>query len=86
MAGRFGVGEMDRVRAFAKQLDELNPDVVVCETAPTLKVLAQQTASLPIVIVSVADPVNDGYVADLAVCTENLGSGVVMVKSAQDSA
>jgi putative ABC transport system substrate-binding protein len=63
---RFGVGEMDLVRASAKQLVELNPDVIVCETSPTLKVLAQQTASLPIVFVSVADPVNNGYVADLA--------------------
>ena len=54
---RFGVGEMDRVQASAKQLVELNPDVIVCETTPTLKVLAQQTASLPIVFVSVADPV-----------------------------
>jgi putative tryptophan/tyrosine transport system substrate-binding protein len=63
---RFGVGEMDRVRESAKQLVELNPDVIVCETTPTLKVLAQQTATLPIVFVSVADPVNNGYVADLA--------------------
>jgi ABC transporter substrate binding protein len=63
---RFGVGEMDRVRASAKQLVESNPDVIVCETTPTLKVLAQQTDSLPIVFVSVADPVKNGYVADLA--------------------
>ena len=63
---RFGVGEMDRVREFAKQLIDLNPDVIVCETTPTLKVLAQQTATLPIVFVSVADPLNNGYVADLA--------------------
>jgi putative ABC transport system substrate-binding protein len=63
---RFGVGEMDRVREFAKQLIDLNPDVIVCETTPTLKVLAQQTATLPIVFVSVADPLNNGYVAELA--------------------
>jgi putative ABC transport system substrate-binding protein len=66
IAFRFGVGEMDRVRESAKQLIELNPDVIVCETTPTLKVLAQQTATLPIVFVSVADPVSNGYVADLA--------------------
>jgi putative ABC transport system substrate-binding protein len=66
IAFRFGVGEMDRVRASAKELIELNPDVIVCETTPTLKVLAQLTATLPIVFVSVADPVNNGYVADLA--------------------
>jgi putative ABC transport system substrate-binding protein len=63
---RFGVGEMDRVREFAKQLIDLNPEVIVCETTPTLKVLAQQAATLPIVFVSVADPLNNGYVAELA--------------------
>jgi putative ABC transport system substrate-binding protein len=62
----FGVGEMDRVRESAKELIDLNPDVIVCETTPTLKVLAQQTATLPIVFISVADPFNEGYVADLA--------------------
>jgi putative ABC transport system substrate-binding protein len=63
---RFGVGEMEWVRESAKQLLDLNPDVIVCETTPTLKVLAQQTTTVPIVFVSVADPVNNGYVADLA--------------------
>jgi putative ABC transport system substrate-binding protein len=63
---RFGVGEMDRVRASAKELIDLNPDVIVCETTPTLKVLAQQTATIPIIFISVADPVNNGFVADLA--------------------
>jgi putative ABC transport system substrate-binding protein len=62
----FGVGQMDRVRESAKQLIDLNPDVIVCETTPTLKVLAQETATLPIVFVSVADPLNNGYVAELA--------------------
>jgi len=63
---RFGVGEMDRVEAAAKEIVDLNPDVILCETTPTLKVLAHQTATLPIVFVSVADPVNNGFVADIA--------------------
>jgi ABC-type uncharacterized transport system substrate-binding protein len=63
---RFGVGEIDRVRGYAKELVELNPDVIVCETTPTLKAVADQTSTIPIVFVSVTDPVSDGFVADLA--------------------
>ena len=63
---RFGVGEMDRIRGYAKELVELKPDVIVCETTPTLKAMADQTSTVPIVFVSVADPVSNGFVVDLA--------------------
>jgi putative tryptophan/tyrosine transport system substrate-binding protein len=63
---RFGVGEMDRVRGYAKELVELKPDLIVCETTPTLKALADQTSTIPIVFISVTDPVSGGFVADLA--------------------
>jgi putative ABC transport system substrate-binding protein len=63
---RFGVGELDRVRGYAKELVNLNPDVIVCETTPTLKAVADHTSTIPIVFVAVTDPVSDGFVADLA--------------------
>jgi putative ABC transport system substrate-binding protein len=63
---RFGVGEIDRVRGYAKELVALKPDLVVCETTPTLKAVADQTSTIPIVFVSVTDPVSGGFVADLA--------------------
>jgi putative ABC transport system substrate-binding protein len=63
---RFGVGEMDRVRGYAKELVGLNPDVIVCETTPALKAVADQTTTIPVVFVSVTDPVSGGFVADLA--------------------
>jgi putative tryptophan/tyrosine transport system substrate-binding protein len=63
---RFGVGEMDRIRDYAKELVDLKPDAIVCETTPTLKAVADQTSTIPIVFVSVADPVSGGFVADLA--------------------
>jgi putative ABC transport system substrate-binding protein len=62
---RFGVGEIDRVRGYAKELVGSNPDLVVCETTPTLKAMADQTTTIPIVFISVTDPVSDGFVADL---------------------
>jgi putative ABC transport system substrate-binding protein len=63
---RFGVGELDRVRSYAKELVGSNPDLIVCETTPTLKAVADQTSTIPIVFVSVTDPVSNGFVADLA--------------------
>ncbi len=63
---RFGVGEIDRVRDYAKELVGLKPDVIVCETTPTLRAVADQTSTIPVVFVSVTDPVSNGFVADLA--------------------
>lgn len=63
---RFGVGETERIRGYAKELVELKPDAIVCETTPALKAVADQTSVIPIVFVSVTDPVSNGIVADLA--------------------
>src|ERR1700687_3034494 len=63
---RFGGGDLDRVRGYAKELAGLNPDLIVCETTPTLKAVADQTTTIPVVFVSVTDPVSNGFVADLA--------------------
>ena len=58
---------MDRVRGLSpRSWSDLKPDVIVCETTPTLKAVADQTSAIPIVFVSVADPVSNGFVADLA--------------------
>jgi putative ABC transport system substrate-binding protein len=63
---RFGVGEIDRIRGYAKELVDSKPDVIVCETTPTLRAVADQTSTIPIVFVSVTDPVSGGFVSDLA--------------------
>jgi putative ABC transport system substrate-binding protein len=63
---RFGVGDIDRVHGYARELVGLNPDLIVCETTPTLKAMAGETKTIPIVFVSVTDPVSNGFVADLA--------------------
>jgi putative tryptophan/tyrosine transport system substrate-binding protein len=63
---RFGGGEIDRVRGYAKELVYSKPDVIVCETTPSLKAVADQTATIPIVFISVSDPLSNGFVADLA--------------------
>jgi hypothetical protein len=54
---RFGVGDIERVRGYARELVNANPDVIVCETTPTLRAVADQTSTIPTVFVSVTDPV-----------------------------
>jgi len=65
IAYHFGVGEIDRVRGYAKELVDSNPDLIVCETTPTLRAVADHTTKIPIVFISITDPVSDGFVADL---------------------
>jgi putative ABC transport system substrate-binding protein len=63
---RYGVGEIDRIRGYARELVDSNPDVIVCETTPILRAVVDQTSTIPIVFISVTDPVSNGFVADLA--------------------
>jgi len=55
-----------RMRVFASELVRLAPDVMVANTPPVLAVLRQETRSIPIVFMQVADPVGAGFVESLA--------------------
>jgi putative tryptophan/tyrosine transport system substrate-binding protein len=63
---RWSGGDVGRVRAFAKELVELSPDVVVGYMTPAVVALQQETHSIPIVFLLVTDPVGQGIVASLA--------------------
>jgi putative ABC transport system substrate-binding protein len=63
---RWGAGSVDRVRMFAKELVELNPDALVAITTPAAEALQAQTRAIPIVFAAVSDPVGSGLVASLA--------------------
>jgi putative tryptophan/tyrosine transport system substrate-binding protein len=69
---RYADGKLDRLPALAKELVGLKLDVIVA--APTPSVLAAKKASttIPIVFVSVVDPVASGLVASLARPGENI--------------
>jgi putative tryptophan/tyrosine transport system substrate-binding protein len=56
----------DRVRAQAKELVNLAPDVIVATNSLTLGPLAQATSAIPLVFVNVSDPVGLGFVDSLA--------------------
>jgi ABC-type uncharacterized transport system substrate-binding protein len=51
---------------FAKELVALQPDLLISEFTPTTAALLQQTHTIPIVFVTVSDPVGSGFVASFA--------------------
>jgi len=63
---RFGGADADRIRSHAAELVALAPDVIVGNATPVTRALRQATSSIPIVIVGVNDPVEQGFVSSLA--------------------
>jgi putative tryptophan/tyrosine transport system substrate-binding protein len=63
---RWAAGDPDRARAFAKELVELQPDVILSHSTPVTAAFQGGTRTIPIVFASVSDPVGDGFVASLA--------------------
>src|SRR6516165_6853990 len=63
---RWAGPDINRIRAFAKELVSLQPDIIVTigSTAATVALQAQ-TRTIPIVFTNVADPVASGLVARL---------------------
>ena len=53
-------------RRSAQELVALQPDVILAQNTPPTASMLQQTRSIPIVFVIVADPVGSGFVASLA--------------------
>lgn len=65
MEVRWGKGDIDRIRTLAKELVALQPDVILAHGTPVTAALHGETRTIPIVFVTVSDPVGDGFVAGL---------------------
>jgi putative ABC transport system substrate-binding protein len=63
---RWGAGNADDIRKYARELIALAPDVVLANATQAVAALQQATRTTPIVFVNVADPVGAGFVASLA--------------------
>jgi ABC-type uncharacterized transport system substrate-binding protein len=63
---RFAAGDPHRALVLAKELVSLRPDVVIVHTTPATAALRQATSTIPIVFVSITDPVVAGFVASFA--------------------
>jgi len=75
---RFGGADVGRIRAHAAELVALAPEVIVGQTTPVIRALRQATSSIPIVMVPVNDPVEQGFVSSLAHPGGNI-TGVALV-------
>jgi putative ABC transport system substrate-binding protein len=65
-AVRWGGGNAERTKAFAAELVDLAPDVILATNTPTARALKQATDKIPIVFAGLADPIADGIVASLS--------------------
>src|SRR2546425_158819 len=63
---RYAEGDSMRMQALAKELAELKPDCILGQSTPVTAALMQATRTIPIVFVSVSDPIGAGFVASMA--------------------
>jgi putative ABC transport system substrate-binding protein len=58
-------GDIDRIRALARELVGLQPDIIVASGTLPIAALQRVTRTIPIVMTNVADAVGSGFVAAL---------------------
>jgi putative tryptophan/tyrosine transport system substrate-binding protein len=63
---RWAPGSVDRMRTFARELVELQPDVILANSMPVTAALQRETQTIPIVFAVASDPVGSGFAASLA--------------------
>ena len=62
---RWAGDDPDRIKRFAKELVDLRPDAILSVTTPVTGALVRETQTIPVVIVTVADPISSGFVTSL---------------------
>jgi putative ABC transport system substrate-binding protein len=63
---RFAAGRADQYQTLAKELVALQPDVILAHSPPVTAAVKRESGAIPIVFVSVSDPIGWGFVASLA--------------------
>jgi putative ABC transport system substrate-binding protein len=63
---RFADNEPARLTVLAHELVRLKPDVIFVPTRPALPTIKDATTTIPIVFVSLGDPIAEGWIASLA--------------------
>jgi putative tryptophan/tyrosine transport system substrate-binding protein len=66
MDRRWSAGSIDQTRMFAKELVDLQPDVILAHSTPATAALQRETRTIPIVFAVVSDPVGVGFAASLS--------------------
>ena len=62
----WGAGDAERIRDFARELVEMQLDLIVGHTTPVVAALKAQTRTIPIVFTQVSDPVGSGFIDGFA--------------------
>jgi putative tryptophan/tyrosine transport system substrate-binding protein len=62
---RWAGSNVDRMQTFAKELVDLQPDVIHASSTPATAALQRETRTIPIVFVTVSDPIGEGFIASL---------------------
>ena len=62
---RWAPGNSTQMPEFAKQLVELQPEVIFANSTPVIAALHRETRSIPIVFIGVSDPIGPGFVKSL---------------------
>ena len=63
---RWPAGDLDRMRAIAKEFVDLKPDLMFAGNTPSVVALLRETHTIPIVFTNLSDPVGTGVVGGLA--------------------
>jgi putative ABC transport system substrate-binding protein len=66
LAFRWAAGSPEQITSSASDLVRWNPDVVLAATTPVVRALLHTTRTIPIVFLSVSDPIGDGFVRSLS--------------------
>jgi putative tryptophan/tyrosine transport system substrate-binding protein len=63
---RYGSGDIGRMQEYAKELVELSPDLIFVTNTPSTTAMLEATHKIPILFVSVTDPIGSGIVSSLS--------------------
>jgi putative tryptophan/tyrosine transport system substrate-binding protein len=62
---RWAAGDLNWIQMSAKELVRLQPDAILSDTTPVTRALQRETRTIPIVFMTVSDPIGTGFVASL---------------------
>jgi putative ABC transport system substrate-binding protein len=62
---RWTAGSLERMRGSAREIVSLQPDAILSDTTPVTAAVQRETRTIPIVFMTVSDPIGSGFVASL---------------------
>jgi len=78
---RWALSDVNRMGLLARELVDLQPDMIFANTTPVTAALARETRTIPIVFAIVSDPVGAGFVESLSRPGGNI-TGYINVEAA----